>query len=106
MKRVLIVGGGGRIGGAIARDLADRCRALGLACDLTLTQRSPVHAHTHDRDPNPNPAQPNVIALDLDDQAALTGAIAAADLVIHAAASPTKPTTSTSATIAPLPKRC
>jgi saccharopine dehydrogenase-like NADP-dependent oxidoreductase len=85
MKRVLIVGGCGRIGGAIARDLADRCRALGLACDLTLTQRSPVHAHTHDRDPNPNPAQPNVIALDLDDQAALTGAIAAADLVIHAA---------------------
>ena len=104
MKRVLIVGGGGRIGGAIARDLADRCRALGLACEITVTQRSPVHVQNLDAVSRPD--RPHRIALDLDDQAALTGAIAAADLVIHAAASPTKPTTSTSATIAPLPKRC
>jgi saccharopine dehydrogenase-like NADP-dependent oxidoreductase len=83
MKRVLIVGGGGRIGGAIARDLADRCRALGLACEITVTQRSPVHVQNLDAVSRPD--RPHRIALDLDDQAALTGAIAAADLVIHAA---------------------
>ncbi|TAF52604.1 MAG: NAD-dependent epimerase/dehydratase family protein [Oscillatoriales cyanobacterium] len=83
MKRVLILGGAGRIGGAIARDLAARCRAIGLACDLTLSQRSPVHANSGDRASNPN--QPNSITLDLEDQAALSAAIAAADLVVHAA---------------------
>jgi saccharopine dehydrogenase-like NADP-dependent oxidoreductase len=83
MKRVLIVGGCGRIGGAIARDLADRCRAIGLACEITVTQRSPVHVQ--DLDAISRPDRPHRIALDLDDQAALTGAIAAADLVIHAA---------------------
>jgi saccharopine dehydrogenase-like NADP-dependent oxidoreductase len=87
MKRVLILGGCGRIGGAIARDLADRCRAIGLACDITITQRSPVHTNHLDPDlkPDLHPDRPKIIALNLDDQAALTTAIAAADLVIHAA---------------------
>ena len=64
MKRVLAIGGRGRIGAKIARDLRERCQQLGLEVEIEATGRS---------------------SLDLSDTDALSCAIAKVDLVIHTA---------------------
>jgi len=73
MAQVLVLGGGGRIGGAVAADLLDHTDA-----DIVATGR---------RSPLPVSDSPRLRyqSLDLDDRDGLENAIAAADLVIHCA---------------------
>jgi len=76
-NRVLILGGQGRIGSSVARDLHDRTSAI-----LTLTGRTPkpiAFADVNRAD------RTHFLALDLDNETALSAAIEQNDLVIHCA---------------------
>lgn len=76
MERVLILGGGGRIGRSVAEDLTTHTQA-----QVTITGRNPLGAQIAQG----LGANVEFLRLDLADQASLAAAIAATDLVIHCA---------------------
>ncbi|ABW25787.1 saccharopine dehydrogenase family protein [Acaryochloris marina] len=77
MSRVLVIGGGGRIGQSVASDLVKQLEA-----DVTLTSRD-VKTVQEAADGLASTAQ--ALPLDLDDWVALDTAISSHDLVIHCA---------------------
>lgn len=77
MERVLILGGSGRIGHAVAADLVQHTQAQITITGRNLSKGAQVAAHLG--------SNVEFLALDLADQAGLSAAIASASLVIHCA---------------------
>lgn len=76
MERVLILGGAGRIGRSVAKDLITHTQA-----QVTITGRDPLGAEIAQG----LGANVEFLELNLADQASLAAAIASSDLVIHCA---------------------